>query len=396
MSESYQYDVIIAGAGPAGASAAIHLARNDLKVLLLDQKTFPRPKVCGEFISPECRAHFERLGVNCRMTSSGAAEISETVFYSLYGNRIAVPSSWFGTGNAMGLSRAEMDHNLLIRAKEVGVDVMEDAVVRKVIKESRAVIGLELLSGNNLRRFYGNVTIDATGRASVLTRKLEISRHPTRRRRLVAFKAHVENSRGDNRACEIYSYPGGYGGLSTIEQGLSNLCFIIEADKVKEAHSDPERVVRDNLMRNPRAAHTLATARTSGPWLSVALEGFGRQKVSHTNGLLAIGDSAAFIDPFTGSGMLMALESGHLAARTIVRFRNELGANSGLSKLAANYAEDYGRQFSARLRFCGMLRRVAFKPRVAELTINLCSLSQSFRNWIARSTRSPNFIDSGM
>ncbi len=57
------YDVIIAGGGPAGASAAIHLARGGVRVLLVEQKKFPRAKLCGEFISPECQAHFEKLGV---------------------------------------------------------------------------------------------------------------------------------------------------------------------------------------------------------------------------------------------------------------------------------------------------------------------------------------------
>ena len=67
------YDVIIAGGGPAGASAAIHLAHGGVRVLLLEQKKFPRAKLCGEFISPECQAHFEKLGVADAMISSGPA-----------------------------------------------------------------------------------------------------------------------------------------------------------------------------------------------------------------------------------------------------------------------------------------------------------------------------------
>ena len=63
MSASFDYDVIIAGGGPAGSSAAIHLATRGARVLLAEQKKFPRAKLCGEFISPECALHFERLGV---------------------------------------------------------------------------------------------------------------------------------------------------------------------------------------------------------------------------------------------------------------------------------------------------------------------------------------------
>src|SRR5689334_24400758 len=104
------YDVIVAGGGPAGASAAIHLAHGGLRVLLLEQKKFPRAKLCGEFISPECQAHFEKLGVGGAMIASGPASIDETVFYSTKGHHVAVPSSWFSGGRAAyGLSRAMMD-----------------------------------------------------------------------------------------------------------------------------------------------------------------------------------------------------------------------------------------------------------------------------------------------
>ncbi len=103
------YDVIIAGAGPAGSSAAIHLAQAGLSVLLVEQKGFPRAKLCGEFISPECQAHFQKLGVTDEMMSSDPALISETVFYSRKGRHVTIPSSWFGGPAALGLSRAVMD-----------------------------------------------------------------------------------------------------------------------------------------------------------------------------------------------------------------------------------------------------------------------------------------------
>src|SRR5688500_19878678 len=117
------HEIIIVGGGPAGASAAIHLARAGARVLLAEQRKFPRAKLCGEFISPECLAHFRRLGVLEGMRDAGGAEVSETVFYARGGRGVAVPSKWLGGGQggttaeaALGLSRAEMDRRQIGRA----------------------------------------------------------------------------------------------------------------------------------------------------------------------------------------------------------------------------------------------------------------------------------------
>src|SRR6185503_18978827 len=140
-----KYDVIIAGAGPAGSSAAIHLATNGLKVLLVEQKKFPRPKLCGEFISPDCLDHFKRLGVNDEMLSAGGAAITRTVFYARGGKSVDVPSEWFSSGaSALGLSRAEMDHKLLERAKAAGVTVLEEANVSGLLLDDGMVTGLKV------------------------------------------------------------------------------------------------------------------------------------------------------------------------------------------------------------------------------------------------------------
>src|SRR6266496_2503742 len=119
MSGQLDYDVIIAGGGPAGSSAAIHLATRGARVLLAEQKKFPRAKLCGEFISPECANHFEQLGVADQIFAARPTNLTETVFYSRRGKSVSVPSAWFGaSGVALGLSRAEMDQRLLRRAGE--------------------------------------------------------------------------------------------------------------------------------------------------------------------------------------------------------------------------------------------------------------------------------------
>ena len=381
MTDARTFDVIIAGAGPAGASAAIHLASNNLRVLLVEQKKFPRAKLCGEFISPECQRHFETLGVAKEIAISAPAAITETIFYSSRGHRVSVPSSWFGGTAALGLSRAAMDDVLLRRARACGVNVIEGATINEPILDGKNVRGVRLKENE----YFAPFTIDATGRARILTKKLNTA-EPKSRATLIAFKAHLRNTRVAPNACEIYFYPDGYGGLSTVEDDISNLCFIISAEQVKRHHSNPDVIVRELVMKNRRAADTLAHAQLDSEWLSASWERFGRRQPNPANGMLAIGDAAAFIDPFTGSGMLMAFESGELAAGVIVRHRDKLPDSQSIG---AAYAAEFVRKFDSRLRISGWLRRAAFKPRLAGMTIALCSVSKHFRSQIARATRAP-------
>src|SRR3989440_8849423 len=342
------YDVVIVGGGPAGASAAIHLAGRGARVLLAEQKRFPREKLCGEFISPECLEHFERLGVMEQMTEAGGAAVAETVFYSRSGRRVSVPSDWFGSAGAyaLGLSRAEMDARLLKRARETGVCVLEEAIASGLLMDNGRVRGVRLKQNGRTLEFSSLITIDATGRSRQLARRVERegrSRRSAmiRRAPLVAFKAHLENARGNASRCEIYFYRRGYGGLSRIENGLSNLCFIVSARDVRACRSDAGRVMREVVMSNARARETLGDARPACEWLAVSLDGFGRRALAPACGLIAIGDAASFIDPFTGSGVLMALESGELAAQSIARWLAETFRDEKPKLLAAGYRPRY-------------------------------------------------------
>jgi flavin-dependent dehydrogenase len=278
-----------------------------------------------------------------------------------------------------------MDDHLLQRAKVLGVTVLENSTVSDIIEDGSCITGVRAKS-NGEREYCGTVVVDATGRSRLLSRKTSPVRSV--KPSLVAFKAHLSSTRGAATACEIYSYPGGYGGLSTVEDGRSNLCFIIEASHVRRAHSDPQTVIRENVMLNRRAKFTLEHATVETDWLSVALESFGRHKPSPKPGLLAIGDSAAFIDPFTGSGMLMALESGELVAEQIIQHAHKLSDRDGIGSLCDSYTRAYRENFDSRLRVCSLLRRVAFRPALAQLAISTCSYSDRFRGWLARSTHS--------
>ncbi len=389
------YDVVIVGGGPAGACAAIHLAGGGARVLLCEQKKFPREKLCGEFISPECLDHFARLGVREQMTQANGAWLTETVFYARGGSRVSVPSEWFGSGGAyaLGLSRAEMDARLLERARTAGVLVLEETQAAGLLIENGRVGGVQLKNGSDaLCAVRALVTIDATGRTRSLARRIERSTEESRLQkkphaRLVAFKAHLAGAHASPGHCEIYCYRGGYGGLSAVENGLSNLCFIAAGKDVRACGGDAERVMREIVCGNKRAAQTLSEAHSVTPWLAVSLEGFGRRKLVPADGLLAVGDAASFIDPFTGSGMLMALESGELAAEALMRHLPRLREGQPLQALATDFRACYRERFSSRLRVSAGLRRAAFVPRLAEAMIFLLGASEGVRRRLARATR---------
>src|ERR1043166_7827755 len=128
-------------------------------------------------------------------------------------------------------------------------------------------------------------------------------------------------------------------GMSTIENGLSNLCFIASARDVRTCGADADRVMREVVCQNLRAAQTLAEANTCSPWLAVSLENFGRHSLQPARGLLTIGDAASFIDPFTGSGMLMALESGELISSAITPHLETLADDAARDAVCDSYGK---------------------------------------------------------
>jgi len=146
-------------------------------------------------------------------------------------------------------------------------------------------------------------------------------------------------------------------------------------------------VMREVVCENQRAALTLAHARANANWLAVSLAGFGRSSVAPVNGLLAIGDAASFIDPFTGSGMLMALESGELAAQAIAEFLNQGPGSSSLDQLRTAYTDRYRRTFNSRLTVSSLLRKAAFVPGLAESAIAFFGASEHLRRKLAQATR---------
>ena len=376
--------VVIAGAGPAGTSLAIRLAKLGLPVTLVERYKFPRQKLCGEFISPECLLHFDELGVLDQMLAAGGDRIYETRFFETGGRSISVPSGWFdGEGYALSLSRSRMDEILLDAARDNGVIVLEETSVNGLINDGGRVCGIKARgTDGNVHELPATTAIDATGRARVLSRLAEKTaalKEP--KARFVGFKAHLRGVTVPRGVCEIYAFRGGYAGLSWVENQQANLCFlakasmfgkVVDADQVVEGHLKPQ---------NQRAAITLANAEKVEDWLAVSVPYFGIHDPTNVPGLYTVGDSAAFVDPFTGSGMLMAVESSKLFADTVAA----IGLES--PRLQSEFTMAFERHFRSRLGISRSISRAAYEPTWSTAIVRLLSASGMLRAMLARKTR---------
>lgn len=378
--------VVIAGAGPAGSSLAIRLADQGFDVTLIERDRFPRHKLCGEFISPESLAHFQELGVRDGLLSLGGQRIYKTRFSDRKGRSFVISSGILdGEGFALSLSRYEMDRCLMNRAKALGVRVLEGTRVANVMADGKSITGVEVV-GDERETIIADLYVDATGRASALRkladRKAENGVGESGKPLAIAFKAHLKNVRIEPGTCEIFFFPGGYGGLTSIEAGLANLCFMMNASKARELGADADVLLRKAVCQSRTASSCLESADRIRDWLAVSISSFGRTARSRMPDLLSAGDAAAFIDPFTGSGMLMALEGSKLLAETI---RSSSVSPASLQK---RYDAAFARAFGRRLHVCSILRRAAFLPVLPSMAISLLGSTRRGRNYLAGATRS--------
>jgi flavin-dependent dehydrogenase len=391
------YDAIVIGAGPAGSSVSTLLAARGLRVLLLEKSHFPREKLCGEFISPECLAVLTRLGVRARLLAARPQRIAKMVLFAPSGRGIEVPLHWL-TGErapALGLSRRRMDAILLDRAREAGAEVREGFHVSPRLEREGNRSWIEGKTDDQaIERFAARLVIDASGSRRLFAAPAERKQKASfllPRSRLFACKVHLRGVEGLGEVGELFFYRDGYGGMNDVEDGRTNLCFITTAETLRAAKGDRQALLDLTLLTNPAARRRLRRAAVDGEWLGTGPIIYGRQ--ASAPGVLAIGDAGAFIDPFTGSGMLLAMTSAALAAAVIGQ-AFAAGEDDPLL-IARHYQQFYRAEYGWRFRACALLRRLAFKPLARRLLVPLLARHRALMKLVAQSTRHKGWRSSG-
>jgi flavin-dependent dehydrogenase len=310
-------DVLVVGGGPAGSAAAILLAERGWSVTLLDKAAFPRPKICGEYLSPEAARVMDRLGVLKAVDAAGAQPLGGMRIVAPDGTVLdgAYPTAgpWRGyRDHALAIRREVFDRILLERARALPVDVRERHRVTGLIVEGGRVRGVKGEdAGGAPVELRSRLVVGADGRASVVAHTLGLAR-PHRLRRLALIR-HVSGIEGLGDRGEIYVDPPDYCILNPVAPGIVNLGLVVPLAHARPYSSRLETFMEARLRQLRHVPARLAGMKAEGPVMAMGPLAY-RVGEPRVGGVLLAGDEAGFYDPFTGEGLYTALRSAELLA----------------------------------------------------------------------------------
>ena len=369
--DSRTVDVLVAGAGPAGSSAAAFLARAGYRVLLVDRAEFPRDKACSEYMSPEAVRILDRLGVVAGLEADGAVPLRGTVVTAARGARLEGRFELAGCRpyrpTGLSISRRLLDHRLVLAAREAGAELWERTAVEELLYDGGAVAGAVLRAPGGRSTVRARLTVGAEGIRSVVARRLGPRRRlpPTR----VAFVAHLEGVAGMEQSAELFVSPAGYVGLNPIGGGRTNVALVVPRARAAAARGRAEQFFLETVETFAPVAGRIERASVVRPVLATGPFSAWAGRVT-AEGAAVVGDAADFFDPFTGEGIYSALRGAELLAQAAIPALERPGIVSH-SDLAA-YRRARRRAFAGkwaveRLIGYGMLWPRLFDRAVARL-----------------------------
>lgn len=335
--EAAKYDLIVAGAGPAGSACAITASRAGARVLLLEKDRFPRHKVCGEFVSSESLELLRDL-LGEKKLASHIPVNSARLFVD--GKCLSLRVS----PAAQSIPRYELDAALYEAARSAGAEVREGVTIHEVQrKESFCVTTSE-------HSVTAKAVVNATGRWSKLT-QFDVAD----KEKWLGLKAHF-SEHAPPSSVDLYFFPGGYCGVTPVDANSVNACAMVRADVARTL--DEVFAHAPELQSRSRDWQPLFSAVTTSPL-------YFRDPETEAGSMMLAGDSAGFIDPFAGDGISLALQSGVLAAKTIDPY---LAGKCSWEQTLQEYRSAYDRRFLPAFRNAARLRSAFAAPRWARNT----------------------------
>ena len=388
---SHPFDVVIAGAGLAGGSLAVRLAKAGARVALIDPGRFPREKLCGEFLSPEAWGALDRLGLSEAVERSG--------YHAIRRIRLSTPRGRVLEGDftgpdgrpGIGLSRSTLDDLLVRQARAAGVEVIEEARVGGPIVGEGRVAGVSARrSAEGSFEVRATVTVAANGRHSGLVSRTGTTRARSWwRPRLFGMKRHLTVA--DPDAAEpggtvgLHLLPGGYVGTCRVEAPLTNVCALLPESALRSHRGDLDRLAADRFGGNPRLARLWEAGTPAAPWKTVAGVRV-EASVPRFAGILYAGDCQGTVDPLGGQGMTMALLGAELLDPFV---RAALALGTADRRLQSEYQAAWHAKFDRRIGLCRAFHHALVNPGLIDAASVFRTLAPRVLAACFRQTRDP-------
>jgi flavin-dependent dehydrogenase len=375
------FDAIIVGAGPAGSSAAILLARAGWSVALIEKQRFPRRKVCGECIAASNLPLLEALGLGPAFWASAGPELCQVALArgerTVVADLPAADHAMYRWGRALG--RETLDTLLLEQARLSGVHVLQPWSVQALeggVGDWRCQVrALDSQAALTLR---ARVAIDAHGSWTALATGRAHRRRARHGSDLLAFKANFRDASLAPGVLPVLSFNGGYGGMVVADGGVTTVACCIRRDRLDAARraspgSRAGHVVEALLKRECAGVRVaLQAASRDGPWLAAGPIDPGIH-LRADDAVFRIGNAAGEVHPILGEGISMALQSAWLLCAQLLDAERPARASAQpwQGEVARCYAAQWRRQFGPRLRLAAAFAHAAMHPMLAAPLLTL-------------------------
>ncbi len=319
-------DVVIAGAGPAGAAAAHALAGAGADVLVLERAHFPRDKSCGDGVTAHAVAILNEMGVTF--------DLFEGRGVKTYGGLIGGPSGRTFSAHpppapdgseveCWVVPRLLLDAEVARAAVRAGARLSEGATVTGVTRgKNGSAGGVEYTDGNGTQRIAAKVVIGADGAHSVVARSLGV-RDASKRHLGFALRGYYEGVTDLRDDLEIYYYDRdilpGYGWVFPTGPGVANVGIGIYSGELDRSPRKLRDILDDFIARVPNVAARMRGARPIGRAIGWPLPVSSARRRTVFDGAMLCGDAASLVDPLTGEGIYTALVSGRSAGRAALQ-----------------------------------------------------------------------------
>lgn len=374
MAESV-WDAIVIGAGPAGSTMAIQLARQGKRVLLVDKATFPRTKVCGCCLSGKAVTHLKKLGLDSVLAN--AIPLDEFCLAS--GNHSAVVR----TNGGFAISRLQLDQKLIHKAISKGVEFCDGISARlgETQSDSRVVILLD--NGQQIETRARMILCCAgLGNAS-LGRSIPIEETVDASPRVGVTTLIPEYESLKDGQIQMSVSSDGYVGITRLESKQVVISAAIHKKAIRNGGSLSgvvQKIIETSGKPVPKFIE-------SAKWLGTR-ELTREVTVPADQRVLILGDAAGYIEPFTGEGIGWAVEASQLALPLAIE-----GIRQWDSRLIDRWTSICRQQFKKRKRTCRILKKIVVYPTVVGTVIRLLRLFPVLATPVLRSIHgNPNLF----